>query len=207
MNHAVTMLWQTHTDVAEILETAAQSWRAHPMLTTPPATSYAIWKAMLTNNERHREIAQSGSAYKIMELIGQSTAHNQWSPECALSCYRATLTMEDLSGEEYSILDELHSKLTRDKSEEETQRIMAFWQKLDDYRTRSLQRSGDGNMTGSQMIEQFKWDVLWWDLSYDDQKSKQCRSNLTKSFHRKSAWKHAAAAIMDDGLPKLRQPH
>ena len=142
-----------------------------------------------------------------MEIVGQNTADNQWRPECALSCYRASKTMEDLSGDEYSILDELHSKLTRDKSEEETQRIMAFWQKLDDYRTRSLQRSGDGNMTGSQMIKQFKWDVLWWDLSYDDQKSKQCRSNLTKLFHHKSAWKHAAAAIMDDGLPKLQQPH
>ena len=62
-------------------------------------------------------------------------------------------------------------------------------------------------MTGLQMIEQFKLDELWWDLSYGDRKSKQWRSNLTKLFHQKSAWKHAAAAIMDHGLPKLEQPH
>ena len=33
-----------------------------------------------------------------------------------------------------------------------------------------------------------------------------CRSKLTQLFHKKSGWKHAATAIMEDGLPTLQQP-
>ena len=119
-----------------------------------------------------------------MEIVGRNIASSRWSRECALSCYRASKTTEKLSDEEYQILDELYSRLTRDKDEKETRCIMDFWNRLDDYRSGLLQGGGPvAQFNGEQMIENFKYDVLWYDLSrYEQQQIKITEACSQKCF-------------------------
>ena len=89
-----------------------------------------------------------------------------------------------MSDEEYQISDELYSRLTRDKDEKETRCIMDFWNRLDDYRSGLLQGGGPvAQFNGEQMIENFKYDVLWYDLSrYEQQQIKITEACSQKCF-------------------------
>ena len=60
----------------------------------------------------------------------------------------------------------------------------------------------------SDMLESFKYQQLWYDLTLHQQQStwpKQ-HSTLNTILHRRAGWTHAAKAIMQFGLPKLEQP-
>ena len=104
------------------------------------------------------------------------------------------------------ILEELYERLTRDKRDEEVQNVMAFWGKLREYQRSCLQSSEDQAMTAarpSDLLERFKWDVLWHELYPTQEQSKNWRSTADTILHKKCAWKHAAQAIMLYGLPTL----
>ena len=58
----------------------------------------------------------------------------------------------------------------------------------------------------SDLLERFKWDVLWHELYPAQQQSKSWRSTVNTILHKKCAWKHAAQAIMLYGLPTLEHP-
>ena len=58
----------------------------------------------------------------------------------------------------------------------------------------------------SELLEGFKWDVLWYELYPAQQQSKSWRSTVNTILHKKCAWKHAAQAIMLYGLPTLQHP-
>ena len=58
----------------------------------------------------------------------------------------------------------------------------------------------------SDLLERFKWDVLWHDLYPYHKQSKNWRSYVNKILHKKCAWKHAAQAIMFYGLPTYEHP-
>ena len=79
---------------------------------------------------------------------------------------------------------------------------------LEQARTGLLQGGGPvAQFNGEQMMENFKYDVLWYDLSrYGRQQIKNHRSLLAKVFFKQSGWKHAAVDILEHGLPKLQQP-
>ena len=107
------------------------------------------------------------------------------------------------------ILDELYERLTRNKEDEDVQKVMAFWETLRQYRNSCLQSSGDQTMTparASDLLEGFKWDVLWHELYWAQQQSDGWHSTVSAILHKRSAWKHAAHAIMLHGLPRFEQP-
>ena len=56
------------------------------------------------------------------------------------------------------------------------------------------------------MLENFRYDQLWYDLTWRQQQSKGWRSTLNTILHHRAGWTHAAKAIMEYGLPKLQQP-
>jgi len=58
----------------------------------------------------------------------------------------------------------------------------------------------------SDMLENFKYYELWYDLSCRQQQSQGWNSTLNTILHKRAGWKHAAKAIMQYGLPKLEQP-
>ena len=83
---------------------------------------------------------------------------------------------------------------------------MVFWKRLDEYRERMLQSSEKQSVTpeqASDMLASFKYNELWYELTWQQQQSKRYWSVLDKILHDKAGWKHAAKAVMEYGLPKL----
>ena len=58
----------------------------------------------------------------------------------------------------------------------------------------------------SWILENFKYDELWYDLTEEQQKSKTWRNTVNTIFNKRAGWTHAARAIMEYGLPKLERP-
>jgi hypothetical protein len=210
-NVEVEKMWKKMWNLNECLETATEAWQSCPFLTEARESTCAIWQAMLAKDAFRTSLAHTQSLYKIMELVGRFTAQDQWSAACALICYK---TSEELRSEpfpeQYNILDELYERITRTRVEdEELHDVMVFWGKLDEYRERMLQSSEEQLVTtqqASEMLDAFKYDHLWDELTWQQQQSKRWRSTLNTILHRRAGWTHAAKAIMEYGLPKLEKP-
>jgi hypothetical protein len=149
-----------------------------------------------------------------MELVGRFTAEDQWSAAFAWACYRASEELRsELFSDAYNILDELYERLTRTRArDDELHDVMKFWGWLHEYRQREcrrmLQSSEEQSVTPEQasaMLDSFKYDQLWYDLTWEQQQSKGWRSTLNTILHHRAGWTHAARAIMEYGLPKLEQ--
>ena len=72
----------------------------------------------------------------------------------------------------------------------------------------SCQSSEEQSVTPEQasaMLDSFKYNQLWYDLTWEQQQSKGWRSTLNTILHHRAGWTHAARAIMEYGLPKLEQ--
>ncbi len=147
-----------------------------------------------------------------MELVGRFAAEDQWSAACALTCYRASEELRSkLFSEEYNILDELYERIIHTRArDEELHDVMMVWGRLHEYRKREccrlLQSSEEQSVTPEQasaMLDSFKYNQLWYDLTWEQQQSKGWRSTLNTILHNRAGWTHAAHAIMEHGLPKL----
>ncbi len=92
---------------------------------------------------------------------------------------------------------------------------MVFWVRLNKYRERHvydnrvLQSSEVQTARPQQtfwILENFKYDELWHDLTEEQQKSKTWRNTLNTILNKRAGWTHAARAIMEYGLPKFERP-
>ena len=212
-NGQIEGIWRRGHDMEECLKTATDVWSSWPFLTRFEESTCAIWHGMIAKDSFRRSVAHAKSAYKIMELVGRFTAEDQWSAACALACYKASEELDsELFTDETNILDELYERITR-VGDEELQHVMAFWGRLDQYREREcprmLQSSEQQAVTPGQalhMIESFKQQQLWYDLTWTQRQHRGWRSTLNTILHNKAGWTHAAKAIMEYGLPKFKQP-
>ena len=136
MDIKIKQLWQHSHDIEDCLQKATKAWRSWPFLTTSDDSTCAMWQAMIANDYFRRSVAHATSAYKIMELVGRFTAEDQWSAAWALACYRASEELRsELFCEEYNILDELYSRITRKRArDEDLQAVMVFWGRLNGFR-------------------------------------------------------------------------
>ena len=178
-------------------------------------TTHDLWHAMASTKKFRRSTAYATSAFKIMELVGHFSAKDHWSLGCAVVCYRESEKLQsELISEQSKILHELYQRITETRTEEEAlQDVMTFWGRLNEYRERMcrdmLHSSKEQPVTprqASQMVEDFKYDQLWHELSREQQQSPHWRSTANTILYRKAGWTHAAKAIMEYGLPKLLQP-
>ena len=74
---------------------------------------------------------------------------------------------------------------------------------------RLLQSSEEQSLTPEQadaMVESFKCNELWWELTWRQRQSKGWRSVFNVLLHKRAGWTHATRAIMEFGLPQLEQP-
>ena len=206
-------MWQyqhSHS-MQKCLETATETWRSSPFLTEAQESTCALWQAMIAKNSFRRSVAHTKSAYKIMELVGRFTAEDQWSAACALVCYRASeeLHSEMFSGQYGDVLDELYQRITRFDEDAKLHEVMVFWGRLHEYReSRMLQSSEEHPVTSEKarkMLDGFKHEHLWYELTREQQQSKGWWSKVNVLLHKKAGWTHAARAIMENGLPKLEQ--
>ena len=153
-----------------------------------------------------RSTAQASSAFKIVEIVGRWAAGEEWNNAAALVSYKAARTTEELSAEEANILDELYERMTF----RGTEGVVAFWGTLRDYRSRSLQSSEGQPMTparASQLVESFKYYVLWHELtSAQQERGNGWRSIVNTILHKRAGWNHVSQTIMEYGLPIFEQP-
>ena len=215
-NHDIQKMWRNAHDIKDCYEKATRAWESSPFLTAYKESTCAIWQAMHAKDSFRRSIANTKSSYKIMELVGRFTAVGQWNAAFAVACYRASEQLcSDLFDGEGNILDELYQRIQcngiagsyhrRRIEDEELQNVMGFWSRLNDYRC-LLQSSSEQSLTSkqaSEMLESFKYNELWYDLSWDQRQSRGWRSTVATIVHKRAGWTHAAKAILKYGLPKL----
>ena len=89
------------------------AWYSDPFLTKSKAR---ITEANVATNETLPHHIRTTTPYKIMQLIGQFTAENEWSEDCDLICYRASI---ELSPEQANILNDLYERVTTFRIENE----------------------------------------------------------------------------------------
>ena len=53
------------------------------------------------------------------------------------------------------------------------------------------------------MLDSFKYNQLWYDLTWAQRQSRGWRSTVATIVHKRAGWTHAAKAILKYGLPKL----
>ena len=180
------------------------AWRSDPLLTESIAS---VTEANVPTNKELPHHIRSTTSYKIMQLIGQFTAENQWSEDCDLICYRSSI---ELPPEQANILNELYERVTAFRIENENvHSVMAFWKRLDEYRDWLLKGSEEDWVTPDQaneMLSKFKYNELWYELTKQQQQNKNWRNVVNKILHNKAGWTHAAKSIMHYGLPKLEKP-
>ena len=215
-NREIEYIWSKHKTLEPCLQEATDLWETWPYLTKSTFyvgrrdnSSYAMWQAMSDRDASERSMAQATSAFKIVAIVGRWTAAEEWNNAYAFVSYRAASTTKELTAQEDEILDELYQRLTRGKRDEEVQNVMAFWERLREYQSRWGQSSEDQAMTpadASRLLERFKWDELWYELTPEQKQSDGWHSTVSAILHKRSAWKHAAQAIMLYGLPRLEQP-
>ena len=214
-NNEIIAIWQTHHTVESCLEETMELWRRWPYLTKSSyyvgdrdRSSYAIWQAMSDKNASERSSAQASSAFKIVAIVGQWTAGDEWSNASALVSYNAAKTTAELSAEELIILDGLYQRMTVGREIEEIKGIVAFWERLHEYRMRS-DAFEDQPMTparAAELVESFKYDELWYELTPAQRRKSGWHSTVNTILNKRAGWAHVAQAIMEYGLPRLRQP-
>ena len=135
-------------------------------------------------------------------------------------CFRAgeeagTAFLEDETG----VLKELHDRLTtlstkeicRQRTREEVEAMVAFWWKLQTYRSTWLERKGrhdtveeilsDAEIQAVKRV--WEYNEMWWDLSEDQRKTRHLPSIYNAALHGKTGWATAANAIIKYRMPQL----
>ena len=215
-NDEIIAIWHKYHILEPCLQEAIELWNTWPYLTKSSfhvgvhdRSSYAIWQAMSDRDASERSTAQASSAFKIVAIVGRWAAGEEWNNAAALVSYKAARTTEELSAEEANILDELYERMTLGRQIEEVEGVVAFWGRLREYRSRWLQSSEGQPMTparASQLVESFKYHVLWHELTPAQKQGNAWHSIVNTILHKRAGWTHAAQAIMEYGLPRLEQP-
>ena len=142
----------------------------------------------------------------LQVLTVDATFCLEWNNAAALVSYKAARTTEELSAEEAAILTELYQRMTSRDEEG----VVAFWGTLRDYRSYWRQSSEGQPMTpeeASQLVESFKYHVLWHELTPEQQRrGNTWHSTVNAILHKRAGWNHVAQTIMECGLPILEQP-
>ena len=91
---------------------------------------------------------------------------------------------------------------------EEIKGIVAFWERLHEYRMRS-DAFEDQSMTparAKELVESFKYYELWDELTPTQKQKKGWHSTVNTILNKRAGWAHVAQTIMEYGLPRLQQP-
>ena len=198
----------------ECLEWASREWKQSPMLTNIPYSMAGFHKVMIMKETDQCMEAKSTSGYKIMELVGRFACDGQWSEDFALACYRAARKLNvTLQAEEMEILDELYSRMTRETKHGQLKDVIAFWERLREYREAHCHDVPQGISAEPLPLERqrrilynFKYYELWKELTWTQQQTRGWWSTLNTMLNNKAGWTFAAKAILTHGLPKLQQP-
>jgi len=147
---------------------------------------------------------------KLLELVGQRACATSWSDDMAKTCYRAAQSLHaTLTAEESTLLEELYSRITRNRSVDEVSNIMNTWGDLNATRDAWLLRKGAPTWMEQwqvrEIIRLYHWYHTWYDLTWEQaQHEKWDSNNIAHALlNKRSGWTYAAKAIAKYGLPKF----
>lgn len=214
-NEECMKMWQNPSNTFEhCLQLATRFWQNYPFLTEECECTAAILQGISSRQDFNAyNLANTNPAYKLMEMVARFTADVHWSAACALICYNYSQKLEQLSDEEKELLGELYVRITnRGTSNEALRDIMLYWNKLNEFGKKHRQdmrhTNSDQIITPSQaasLLEKFKNDVLWYELTNEQQQRDNWTSTVNSILHRRTGWKHAAQTILQHPLPILRE--
>ena len=196
-------IYNKHQRLDACLEEAREWWSFWPYITRNARSSFSLWEEIRDTDVAQRARVNATSAFRIVRIVGQWTAAEKWDNAHAFLCYRAASSTEHMSAEEEEIIRELYDRMTLKRADEEHARnVVTFWARLSEYRRRRLQSREDKPTT---LIEGFKRNELWNELSPEQQQGGKWRSPANTILHNKAGWTQAARAIMKYGLPQLEE--
>ena len=203
--------WEQHDTLQPCLDWAEKRWAENPILTSRPLDTNTVRREMAaTERDRMHQMNETG-AYKIMEMIGRSACRGQWHNELSVACYRAAEQLRvTLQPVEAEVLEELYSRITTSRDEDNVRAVMDTWASLQQYRkqwlAKQLRHTGTHMLTHKEVTEvtdSYKWDVIWYELT-EQQKDKKWQSTANAILHKTSGWTYAAKAVLQYGLPELQ---
>ena len=202
--------WQSHATLEAALAHAQEQWQWTQTLTPQAITSYTIALSLSRREQRFRHRARQSEWFQCASLIGRAIAGEQWTNDCALQCCRASRASEGRNAKmpapQVFQLKQLFSRISWFGEQRE---IIRFWIALDTYRNGQCARIGHdvshplAKEQAQELLVCYRNDVLWYQLSAEQQKRSNWRSILNAVVHKQAGWKHAAVFILQHGLPSV----
>ena len=131
-----------------------------------------------------------------------------WCDDCATQCCRASGSLcLELSISDEAEITELYSRLHGGTAALDER--IECWVQIDEFRQRHTDVDALSTEEADELLFRFRKEVLWHELTPEQAKLPWRRQNsiLFKILRDRAGYKHAAAAIMRYGLPRLILPH
>jgi hypothetical protein len=206
-------MWRTgDADWIPSLQCAQEKWVEWPWLTKWECTATEV-QAMCLATEQHEILQmQDTAAYSLLLLVARQewidTDHADFHDVCN-QAYRSLNITAD--GADTEVLQELHSRITRDKSDDDLCRTMQFWLELATLREQFIRRTRESTPDELTPVELEDCKRAWKDYfiktDATPKQRKQSEHKQTQSafavMNKKAGWKYAGWAILQLGLPKI----
>ena len=199
-------------------------WKRSPILTTTSISTHDLRHQFSATERDAIEHINQSNQYKILRMIGSFACEGQWSDDLDRACYRAARQFHvDLSGDEMDVIEELHSRITKGRDEEQINAVLATWFELQSYRESYISRnlflkgsiceeSYKGHVLSKDNVRSIREEFYWYTLGYQQTQEQKRRKETNSNYHsrmnallyKKAAWGHAANAVIKYGLPKIQ---
>ena len=201
--------WRGCPTVSEALPRAKQEWqKIGQSVSRMSIQANAIAAAITSREEQVLALAKQTPAYKIISAVGRAVAKFYWCDECATQCCRASGSLcLELSISDEAEITELYSRLHGGTAALDER--IECWVQIDEFRQRHIDVDALSTEEADELLFRFRKEVLWHELTPEQAKLPWRRQNsiLFKILRDRAGYKHAAAAIMRYGLPRLSLPH
>ena len=160
----------------------------------------------------------------MLRMIGSSACEGQWSKDLDRACYRAARQLHvHLSSDEMNVMEELYSRVTTGRNEDDIIAVVTYWFELQSYREVYISRNQsltnvNRDVTKNPVLEEddVRWirnEYIWWTLWYEQTSEQQQRKESTNKLssrmnalmNKKTAWVNAVNGVIKYGLPKIQQ--
>ena len=196
-------------------------WLRDPIVTPWPISIVDVDAELRSKCSRALQAFMASPQEKVIALIGRSACGGAWNQEVSSSCFRASRTLRASLGiPEADVIAELYDRITHDtrkqsvrtRTQEEVDKIIKFWWKLQEWRTWWLQKHDredtEAEILTNDEVSEVKraWEncEMWWELS-DEQKRKSHLASLYNAcLHNKAGWDLVANAILKNKMPQVQ---
>ena len=216
-------LWQSEQTLEDVIKRLDTAWEDQPYLTNTKMQMADIDQGITANfSSKFREFVETPQG-KLLQLIGRSSVEwmgGAWNENLSEICVRvAEETHTTFDVDEVNVLMEMYDRICKkhvrshvvERTKEDIERIIAFWWKLQQWRSHFLERNGRYDTAEEELnekeIQRVKRDwenvEMWWELTPKQQKQGHLPSIYNAVFNNRSGWATVANAIIKYRMPQL----